>query len=84
MSTSPPGFNSLIAIRPALRDLLIAHSFTVTFVILLSALFYFSTPTTRTRPVFILNAVTLLLALAVGTILDYRSVGYTLCIETLH
>ncbi|KLO08017.1 hypothetical protein SCHPADRAFT_623851 [Schizopora paradoxa] len=75
MSTSTPqGFNSLEAIRPALRDLLLSHSFTVTFVILLSALFYFSTPSTRKRPVFILNVVTLVLALAVGTILDYRSV----------
>lgn len=70
----PPGLNAVAIIRPALHDILIGQSFTVVIFVLLLALFYFSTPSGRQKPIFILNVVTILLAIAVGVLLDYRGV----------
>ncbi|RDB24592.1 hypothetical protein Hypma_008258 [Hypsizygus marmoreus] len=70
----PPGTNYLATIKPALGDIFIAHTFTVLLVSLVIAVFYFSTHNSRRKPIFILNIVTILLALAVGFLIDARAV----------
>ncbi len=73
----PPGLNYIAPVRIAVRDLLIAHSFSIILVVLLAALLYFSTSRGRRRPIFLLNVFTILLALAVGGLIDYQTVsGY--------
>lgn len=70
----PPGLNYILPIKIAVRDLLIAHSFSILLVALLIALLYFSTQRSRRNPVFLLNVFTVLLALAVGGLIDYQTV----------
>lgn len=70
----PPGLNYIAPVRIAVRDLLIAHSFSIILVVLLAALLYFSTSRSRRRPIFLLNVFTILLALAVGGLIDYQTV----------
>jgi uncharacterized membrane protein YccC len=72
----PPVTNYLAVIKPPLDGILIGHTFTIILIPLLIALFYFSTASSRKHPIFILNVVTLMLALAVGGLLDARSVGF--------
>lgn len=72
----PEGLNYIASIRIAVRDLLIAHSFSVLLVALLVALLYFSTAQSRRRPLFLLNVFTILLALSVGALIDYQTVRY--------
>lgn len=70
----PPGLNYIAPIQIAVRDLMIAHSFSVLLVALLIALLYFSTKRTRRQPIFLLNVFTILLALSVGGLIDYQTV----------
>ncbi|KAJ8463622.1 hypothetical protein ONZ51_g10131 [Trametes cubensis] len=70
----PPGLNYIAPIRIAVRDLLIAHSFSILLLSLLIALLYFSTRHSRRQPIFLLNVFTILLALAVGGLIDYQTV----------
>lgn len=70
----PPGLNYIIPIRIAVRDLIIAHTFSILLVSLLIALLYFSTRRTRHQPIFWLNVFTILLALSVGGLIDYQTV----------
>jgi hypothetical protein len=70
----PPGLNYIAAVQVAVRDLLIAHSFSILLVSLLVALLYFSTKNSRRQAIFILNVVTILLALSVGALIDYQTV----------
>lgn len=70
----PPGLNYIAAIRIAVRDLLIAHTFSILLVSLLIALLYFSTKYSRRQPIFWLNVFTILLALSVGGLIDYQTV----------
>ena len=72
----PPGLTYLAAVNPLLTDVLIGHTFTVIELLLLVALFYFSSSATRRKGVFFLNVLTLSLAIAVGVLADYRSVSY--------
>ena len=74
----PPGLNYIVPIKIAIRDLLIAHSFSILLVTLLIALLYFSTKRTRRNPVFLLNVFTVLLALAAGGLIDYQTVCFFL------
>ncbi|KAI0324813.1 hypothetical protein GY45DRAFT_1262112 [Cubamyces sp. BRFM 1775] len=68
----PPGLNYVAAIEPSLNLLLldtILSSFLIPiFVILL----YFSTPATRYKPIFIMNVLSIALALALGSINIYN------------
>ncbi|KIP03279.1 hypothetical protein PHLGIDRAFT_58069, partial [Phlebiopsis gigantea 11061_1 CR5-6] len=61
-------------IKIAVRDLLIAHSFSILLVALLIALLYFSTARSRRQPLFLLNVFTILLALSVGALIDYQTI----------
>ena len=70
----PPGLNYIATSRIAVRDLLIAHSFSILLVALLVALLYFSTKNSRRQPIFLLNVFTIMLALAVGGLIDYQTV----------
>ncbi|GJE96288.1 hypothetical protein PsYK624_124820 [Phanerochaete sordida] len=70
----PLGLNYIAVIRIAVRDLLIAHSFSILLVSLLIALLYFSTRTSRRQPIFLLNVFTILLALSVGALIDYQTI----------
>jgi len=53
--------------------MIIGHTFTIILIPLLAALFYFSSRASRRHPIFILNVVTIMLALAVGGLLDARA-----------
>ncbi|KAI0748372.1 hypothetical protein C8Q80DRAFT_1270791 [Daedaleopsis nitida] len=70
----PPGLNYIAPIRIAVRDLLIAHTFSVLLVALLIALLYFSTSWSRRHAIFWLNVFTILLALSVGGLIDYQTI----------
>lgn len=70
----PSGLNYIAPIRIAVRDLLIAHSFSILLLSLLIALLYFSTRHSRRQPIFLLNVFTILLALAVGGLIDYQTI----------
>ncbi|KAI0365378.1 hypothetical protein BV20DRAFT_954357 [Pilatotrama ljubarskyi] len=70
----PPGLNYIAPIRVAVRDLLIAHTFSILLVALLIALLYFSTRRSRAHAIFWLNVFTILLALAVGGLIDYQTI----------
>ncbi|KIJ69980.1 hypothetical protein HYDPIDRAFT_104649 [Hydnomerulius pinastri MD-312] len=74
----PPGLNAIAAIRPALIDIMIGHTFTVILIPLLIALFYFSNAHSRRQSIFILNVFTLCLAFAVGIMGDSRAINTTL------
>lgn len=71
----PDGLNYIAVIKPALQDILISQSFLVILLPLSIALWIYSTKRTRRQPVFILNAVSIALAIAVGVMLDWRSVS---------
>ncbi|KAG6373717.1 hypothetical protein JVT61DRAFT_6391 [Boletus reticuloceps] len=66
----PPGMNSLATVRPCLRALMIGHTFLVLLMPLLVALFYYSTPYSRRRPIFILNVFAVALAITAGVVSD--------------
>ncbi|KAK0230493.1 hypothetical protein IW262DRAFT_1291603 [Armillaria fumosa] len=69
-----PGTNYIAIIQPTLAGVLIAHSFTVILIPLLTALLYLSTPRGRRKPIFILNVITISLAFTTGVLLDYRGI----------
>ena len=71
----PPGLVYVASTKIAVRDLLIAHSFSILLVSLLIALLYFSTSRSRRQPLFLLNVFTILLALSVGGLIDYQTVS---------
>lgn len=58
------GFSA--AIRPSVGFVLIGSIFAGTLIPIILALFYFSTPITRKKPVFILNVLSLLLGIIVA------------------
>ncbi|KAI0365824.1 hypothetical protein BV20DRAFT_1056099 [Pilatotrama ljubarskyi] len=68
----PPGLNYVAAIEPSLQLLLVGTVFSSFLVPITIALFYFSTPAIRWRPVFILNAIAIALALAESAINIYN------------
>lgn len=53
-------------VTPAVIFLMIGTIFPTLLLVMLGALFYFSTKTTRTRPIFLLNVLDLLLGIATG------------------
>ncbi|KAF9226669.1 hypothetical protein BS17DRAFT_697636 [Gyrodon lividus] len=71
----PPGMNAIAIIRPALIDIMIGHTFTVTLIPLIISLFYFSTSHSRRQLIFILNVFTLSLAFSVGIMGDSRAIN---------
>ncbi|KAG1730415.1 uncharacterized protein EDB91DRAFT_1059488 [Suillus paluster] len=66
----PPGTNYIAIIQPSLNSIMIGHTFTVVLIPLIIALFYFSTPLSRRRPIFILNVVAIILAFTAGVMID--------------
>ena len=70
----PPGLNYVAAIEPSLIILLIDVTFSSFLVPTLIVMFYFSTRTTRRKPVFIMNVISIVLALALAAINTYNQV----------
>ncbi|KAG1808771.1 hypothetical protein EV424DRAFT_1543346 [Suillus variegatus] len=66
----PPGTNYIAIIQPSLNSIMIGHTFTVILIPLIFALFYFSTPLSRRRPIFILNVIAIILAFTAGIMID--------------
>lgn len=56
---------------------MIGHTFLVLLVPLLVALFYYSTPYSRRKPIFILNVLAIILAFAAGVFADALNVSVT-------
>ena len=54
------------AIRPSVGYVLIGSIFAGTLIPIIIALFYFSTAATRTKPVFVLNVVSLLIGIGIA------------------
>ncbi|KZT29552.1 hypothetical protein NEOLEDRAFT_1128332 [Neolentinus lepideus HHB14362 ss-1] len=71
----PPGTNFLDAIRPSLHDILVSHTFTVLYVPLFIALFWFSTESSRRQVSFVLNVISITLAFVVGVLVDVFAVS---------
>lgn len=71
---SVPDLNAII-IHPSLNSILIGHTFLTLLLPLLIALFYFSTPQSRRRPIFILNVLAITLAFTAGVIIDAVAVS---------
>lgn len=73
-ATSPaPNLDALI--QPSLNSIMIGHTFLTLLVPLLIALFYFSTPESRRRPIFILNVFAIMLAFTAGILIDALAVS---------
>ncbi|KAF9234383.1 hypothetical protein BU15DRAFT_22282, partial [Melanogaster broomeanus] len=66
----PAGMNEISIIQPSINSLMIGHTFLTLLIPLLVALFYFSNPYTRRRPIFILNVAAIALAFSAGVIID--------------
>jgi len=79
MSTSsflpPPGTNWIEALRPAVTFMLIGATMGSVMVVMLLALLFFSTPSLRKTPIFLLNVVVILLGLCGAIINIYEEVG---------
>lgn len=56
---------------------MVSHTFLTLLFPLLIALFFFSTPQSRRRPIFILNVVAIALAITAGVLLDALAVSRT-------
>lgn len=54
---------------------MIGHSFLALLIPLVIALFYFSTPQSRRRPLFILNLIAIFLAFVEGVVIDAFAVS---------
>ncbi|KAK1235433.1 hypothetical protein PQX77_001346 [Marasmius sp. AFHP31] len=78
----PAGTNFISAVQKTLIGVLLAQSFTVLLIPLTIALFWFSTPASRKKPIFILNIVAIALALTSGVLLIYR--GITIILSPRH
>ena len=74
--TPPPGLNYIAIIQPSLNFLVIATLFSAMLVPILVALFLFSTPSLRTKPIFILNVISVLFGMVQGTLAIYGQVRY--------
>ena len=70
----PPGTNYVAAIKPSLNLLMIGTVWTSFLIPITIALFFFSTPDIRRRPVFILNLVSIALGLVQGAVNIYNQV----------
>ncbi|KAI0776549.1 hypothetical protein BD413DRAFT_602137 [Trametes elegans] len=68
----PAGLNYVAAIQPSLVLLLIGTVWSSFLIPIAIALFFFSTPTTRRQPVFIMNVIAILLGITEGTINVYN------------
>ncbi|KAF8551394.1 hypothetical protein OG21DRAFT_286145 [Imleria badia] len=66
----PPALDPNAIIHPSLNSVMIGHTFLTLLLPLLIALFYFSTPQSRRRPIFILNVMAIILAFTVGVMID--------------
>ena len=64
----PPGLNYVAAIEPSLSMLLLDTVLSSILIPILIILFYFSTPTTRWKPIFVMNIMAIALALALAAI----------------
>ncbi|KAH0827409.1 hypothetical protein J3R83DRAFT_4065 [Lanmaoa asiatica] len=74
--SSPAASQSLDAtIHPFLNTLILSHTFLSLLVPLVISLFYFSTPQSRWRPLFILNLISVLLAFVLGVLTDGLTVS---------
>lgn len=68
-------------IRPSLNSLIVSTTFIAVFVCMLIASFYFSTRDIRRSPVFVLNVVTMCLAVAAGGMIDRSAVSRSPCVR---
>ena len=75
---------SITAIRPVLQSLIIAHTFLILLIPLLFTLLYYSTPRSRRQPIFILNILSLMLALSLGMIADVAGVSHPFRLTQSH
>lgn len=57
-------------VHPLLNSIMIAHTFLTLLIPLTISLFYFSTPQSRRRPLFILNLAAIFLAFVNGVVID--------------
>lgn len=64
----PPGLNYIAAIRPSLGFLLLVTPFAAVLVPILFLLFFFSTPLTRSQPIFALNVFVCFIGLAFAVV----------------
>ena len=62
-------------IHPSLNSIMIGHTFLTLLLPLLIALFYFSTPQSRRRPIFVLNVIAIILAFTAGVMIDAFAVS---------
>ncbi|TFK48118.1 hypothetical protein OE88DRAFT_1810801 [Heliocybe sulcata] len=75
-SAPPPGaVPSLAAVGLGVRDILVSHTFTVLYLPLFIALFWFSTERSRKQVSFILNVLSIVLAFTSGVLVDVYAVS---------
>ncbi|KAH7886328.1 hypothetical protein F5I97DRAFT_1879460 [Phlebopus sp. FC_14] len=70
----PPGMNFLVVIDEALPFLMIGSTMGAVLFAMLLALFFFSTPSLRVKPIFILNVIVILLGLVGATFNIYMEI----------
>lgn len=71
----PPGLNYIAALQPSITFLMIGTTFSGILLPLLVALFQFSTKSTRRKPIFILNVISITLGLILGIYNAYIEVS---------
>lgn len=76
----PAGLNFVAAIEPSLNLLMIGTVWSSFLVPIAIALFFFSTPALRRRPVFILNVVSVACGLVLGALNIYNEVSVSLLV----
>ncbi|KAF7351321.1 hypothetical protein MSAN_01563600 [Mycena sanguinolenta] len=72
----PPGLNYIAAIKPSVTLLMIGTVWCSMLIPLLVILFAFSSPSLRRRPLFILNAIAVLIGIVLGIINAYIEVVF--------
>ncbi|KAG8221153.1 hypothetical protein J3R82DRAFT_2699 [Butyriboletus roseoflavus] len=80
-SAAPPAPDPNAIIQPSLNSIMIGHTFLTLLLPLLIALFYFSTPHSRRRPIFILNVVAIILAFTAGVMIDAFAIHSILSLQ---
>ncbi|KAF8141358.1 hypothetical protein EV363DRAFT_1391827 [Boletus edulis] len=69
-SAAPPVPDLNAVVHLSLNSIMIGHTFLTLLLPLLIALFYFSTPQSRRRPIFVLNVIAIILAFTAGVMID--------------
>ncbi|KAH0836877.1 hypothetical protein J3R83DRAFT_8672 [Lanmaoa asiatica] len=77
----PPAPDLNAIIHPSLNSIVIGHTFLTLLLPLVIALFYFSTPQSRRRPIFILNVVAIIFAFVGGVMIDATQIHSLLSLQ---